>query len=189
MNRFSKLFWLAKRNFIRGSVLNYGAMLISAVAALVFFLYFQTGTGSSQATGPARYITGLLFWLVMFLCFIALFMVYFLNSRLRYHEIGVLRALGARRSYILLLFYLETVLFSFSGLLIALAGGVLISKLAPVRFLAALQQLVPDWGLSSVFSSSVSAVVLALLISIAAVSYPAALSCKTEPYNAIRNRE
>lgn len=189
MNRFTRILWLARKNFTRSSVLNYGAMLVSGVALLVFMTYFLINRNAVSKAGGAVQVIELLFWVVLLLCFVSLFMAFFINSRFRYHEIGVLRALGAGRGFIFFLFYFETFFFTAAGIAVACFGAVLIKSFGSEQLVALLNRLVNDWSFWNLARSGLSAFAVALFISFAAVSYPAWLSCRVEPYNAIRNRE
>ena len=95
----------------------------------------------------------------------------------RTREVGIRRALGARRSHIIVHFLAETVLLSVSGGLIGLALGVLIPM--GVSHIFDMQTVVTPWSLGLAFGiSAVVGIVFGL--------YPAIRAADLDPVEALR---
>lgn len=96
----------------------------------------------------------------------------------RTREIGIRRALGAKRRDIIIQFLTETVLLSGSGGIIGLAIGVLIPYLI-TRF-AEMETIIRAWSLMGAFGIS-------LLIGIVFGMYPAYRAAIMDPITALRH--
>ncbi|MEW5921357.1 MAG: FtsX-like permease family protein [Bacillota bacterium] len=105
-------------------------------------------------------------------------MLSFVRERTR--EIGILRAIGFRRSHLLQIIFLEALFVSIPGGAAGYTAGILISRLAG-PFLAQMQLQVP-WRLELALPAMLLAVVLALVSSSVAALKAAAL----EPAEALR---
>jgi len=106
------------------------------------------------------------------------------NERRR--EIGLLRAMGATKSYVFRLFFTETVLLAFLGGIIGVVGASLclawfqetLSQSLQIAFL---------WPSLPVVLSQISiALMIAILLAGGAAIWPALQASKLEPYDAIR---
>jgi putative ABC transport system permease protein len=95
----------------------------------------------------------------------------------RTHEIGVRRAVGARRSDVLRQFLVEAVIISFVGGLLGIAGGFGISRL--VAFMAGWSTIVTYGSILLAFAVSVT---IGLIFGI----YPAAKAAGLDPVEALR---
>ena len=113
----------------------------------------------------------------------------------RVAEVGTMRAIGAQRAFILLLFMLETmVLGAAAGLAGALLGVGVVELLSAIgipatndvmRFLYAGPRLRPDWSASNVLFG----LGVILIVSVASTLYPALVATRIQPVVAMRGRE
>jgi putative ABC transport system permease protein len=96
----------------------------------------------------------------------------------RTREIGIRRALGARRRDIIWQFVVETMILSGSGGLLGVAGGLLVALLIPYVFgISAIVQL---W-------SPLLAFTISLLVGVAFGAYPARRAAFMDPIQALRH--
>jgi len=103
--------WLAQRTFLRGSFSNLSTIFLVAVTSLTFFVWylhkflpnplFQSETITALMT--AEFI--LISFLVVNFC--SLFILFWLIHRARSHDVGLLRGIGGRRSFIFKLLLIE----------------------------------------------------------------------------------
>ena len=113
----------------------------------------------------------------------------------RVSEIGTLRAIGAKRSQVVIMFFLETILLGvLSGVVGMLIGGLLIEWWhqnglnAPnreLRFLFGGPKLYPELSLVHVLMGFVSV----LMVGVVSTLYPAILGASIQPVDAIRTGE
>lgn len=102
------------------------------------------------------------------------------NERIR--EIGLRRAVGARRSNILLQFMFETVVVTFAGGIIGIVIGGSVSFL--VAFIA--KYMGYDWDLVITPSSIILGCVVAIVVGLVFGLYPANKASKLDPMTALR---
>lgn len=109
---------------------------------------------------------------------VGIFTIMIIGVRERTGEIGLLRALGARKQQVLGLFLLEAMVLSAAGGLAGLAGGLGIAALVDAT--------VPALPVSYSPAFIVLAEVLAVVIGLVAGLLPAAHAARLEPVNALR---
>jgi len=98
----------------------------------------------------------------------------------RYHEVGLLKALGARRRHILVVFLAEAVLIALAGAGAGLAGGWgLVSAVQPL--VGALRLTPPPWA----FAASAA---VAAAVGVAFGVLPAVRATKLDPVAALHGR-
>jgi putative ABC transport system permease protein len=106
------------------------------------------------------------------------------NERRR--EIGLLRAMGATKSYVFRLFFSETVLLAFLGGIVGVIGASLGLAMFQDTLSSSLN-IIFLWPSLPVVLSQVSiALVIAVLLAGAAAIWPAFRASRLEPYDAIR---
>ncbi|HCC54409.1 MAG TPA: hypothetical protein DEQ20_05725 [Desulfobulbaceae bacterium] len=129
---------------------------------------------------------GLVLWLITV---ILIGIVFSMAVNERQREIGLLRAMGARRCDIFSLITIEAALLSLAGGLIGLAagGGLLLVCREPIRIAFKLPYLWPDTGY--ILLAALGALAVALISGVAAAAWPAFRSSRMEPYLAIRKGE
>ena len=127
-----------------------------------------------------------IFW-VTALLFVAVVFSMIVNERQR--EIGLFRALGAKKGYMFRLLITEAaILTTIGGLIGVLGGGVFIysfKNLITTKFQVAF--LWPSTTFIALLMGG--CILISLVTGILAALYPAALSARMEPYNAIRKGE
>lgn len=125
-------------------------------------------------------------WIVTLVLITVVFSM-IVNERQR--EIGILRALGARKGTIFFLIMSEAVIVSFAGGMCGIAAGGIFLTAAKGPVMAAFK--LPYVWPESTFIAAIGGVVVALsvLTGAAAVVYPAFRSSRMEPYEAIRKGE
>lgn len=192
MNAVQRILWLARRNFTRGLFWNFASVFLVSVSSLVFlgmYLFlFHPNPAFITRHVQFSWLTGWMMAVILLIAFIALLVIFYLINRVRYHEIGVLRGIGAQRSYIFLMILFE-ILFvvgagSFFGLLIGIVLGNLGSDGLSLLF-----RLPPGFqGVLGIAACALLAVLSIALVAILAALFPAIVTCSIEPYTAIRNR-
>lgn len=151
-------------------------------------------------------IVGQLIIVIRVVLYIAIFIIFsvalvIINNSMvmatmeRVQEVGTMRAMGAQRAFILMLFVLETLTLGLvTGALGVVLGVGVIELLGSVgipatndvmRFLYAGPRLHPDWSLANVLFGF--GVILA--VSVASTLYPAIVATRIQPVVAMRGRE
>ncbi|MFC1610577.1 ABC transporter permease [Myxococcota bacterium] len=151
-------------------------------------------------------IVGQLIVVIRIVLYVAIFIIFLValaiinNSMLmatleRTSEIGTMRALGARRSFVMMVFFLETLILGVvAGVVGALAGGAVVGLLGTsgipaandiMIFLFSGPRLFPEVGASNV----VFALVVILLVSLASTLYPALMAARVQPVVAMQAKE
>lgn len=189
VNQFQRVVWLARRNFVRGTFSNLATIFLVSVNCLVFFIWylhkFAANPALASDTSAFLALSELLLIVLLVMNFFSLLVIFWLINKVRYHEIGLLRGIGARRSFIFKLLLVETQFIVLSSGVLAILLGVLFVKtqgqvLAPFFAPVGLGTLLLAGG-AALGSTMVAATLAAL--------YPAIVICSVEPYTAIRNRE
>jgi len=193
VNQLQKVRWLARRNFIRGSFSNYAAMLLVAINALAFFGYYlhrflpNPLYEGEQAAALKAAESVLVVCIAM--NFLSLVVIFWLITRGRYHEIGLLRGIGARRIFIFSLLFVETQMTVLCGVVLAALLGFVCTRLG----LDTLQPFFGDLAGEGAFARALLAFLAAFAsaegIAMLALLYPALNICGIEPHTALRNRE
>lgn len=116
-------------------------------------------------------------------------LVFALAANERTRELGLLRAMGARRSFVFGLIFLEALTLAAAGAVVGLgfsaASVLMFSRLIAARY--EVPMAAPELGeLARVFAVAAA---LAIAAGIAAALYPAARAAKQEPYEAMRRAE
>jgi ABC-type lipoprotein release transport system permease subunit len=185
--------WLARRNFSRGASLNLAPIVIVTVNCLAFFAWYlyrflPNPVFSGEKTEAFAAVE---FFLIVCLCmnFLSLFVIFWLVNRARYHEIGLLRGIGARRMYIFKLLLMETQFMVLCSAVLAIVLGFVLAILQGEMLQPFFGNLTGGGaflrGVLAAFAAIASTAVTAAL----AVLYPAFVACRIEPYNALRNRD
>ena len=193
MNAAQRILWLARRNFVRGSFWNFASVFLVAVSSLVFFcMYlFLFHPNPTFITRYVRFswLTGWMMALILLIAFIALLVIFYLINRVRYHEIGVLRGIGAKRSFIIMMILFEILFVVGAGSLLAVLFGILAGNIGGDAF--DLLFRIPSGfnGVLALTASGLLAILSISVVSIIAALFPAVVICSIEPYTAIRNRE
>jgi len=129
---------------------------------------------------------GAIVW-VMALLLIAVVFSMIVNERQR--EIGLFRAMGAKKGFMFRLIIAEAALLTTAGGVIGVAGGaalVFSFKNLIVAELNVPYLWPPAWFIAALLGGCV---VVSLITGVLAALYPAAMSARMEPYNAIRKGE
>ncbi|HPN83254.1 MAG TPA: FtsX-like permease family protein [Spirochaetota bacterium] len=189
MNQFQRVVWLARRNFVRGTFSNLAAIFLVSINCLVFFMWylhrFSPNPAFSGQQSPMMGLSELLLVVLLAMNFFSLLVIFWLINRVRYHEIGLLRGIGARRLFVFKLLLVETWFIVLSGAVLSVILGFIVVQargevLAPFFATAGFGSLIASVG--AALGSTLVAATLAAL-------YPAIVICSVEPYTAIRNRE
>ena len=194
MNQLQRVVWLARRNFIRGSFSNLATIFIVAVSCLVFFVWYlhrmlpAPAAAGASATGMLA-TSEMLLVVLLVMNFFALLVIFWLINRVRYHEIGLLRGIGARRFYIFLLLLVETWFIVLFGAILAVILGFIIGKTQGELFAPFFGSITGTDGVLAILGSAGLALLSTMLGATLAALYPAVVICGIEPYSAIRNRE
>ena len=193
MSQVQRFMWLARRNFSRGFVSNLAPIFLITVNTLVFFawylhMFLPNPLSSGEKTEVFMAVE---FFLMVCLCAncLSLFVIFWLLNRARYHEIGLLRGIGARRMYIFKLLLMETQFMVVCGALLSVILGFILALLKG----DVLQPFLGNMAGGDVFLKGLLAALAAfgstMVTATLAVLYPAFVACRIEPYNALRNRE
>lgn len=189
MNQFQRVVWLARRNFFRGSLSNLSAILLVSVNCLVFFIWylyrFTPNPGFAAGNPQSLGLSELLLIVLLVMNFFSLLVIFWLINRVRYHEIGLLRGIGARRLFIFKLLLVETQFVVLAGTLIAALLGFGLAQLYEDLW----RPFFSSASLGSVLIAGAAALGSTMLTALLAVLYPAIVMCSIEPYTAIRNRD
>jgi lipoprotein-releasing system permease protein len=181
---------LARRNFFRGSIWNYASVFLVAISFLAFFgMYLHIFHANPGYRSQPGWLTGVLMAVILLVSFISLVVIFYLINRVRYHEIGVLRGIGAKRSFILAMLLFEILFIVLFGTLLAVLLALLLSALVPVEM--GLLFRMPDGfpGVLAFAGTGLLAFASVLVVSVLAALFPGLVICGIEPYTAIRNRE
>ena len=145
----------------------------------------MTRTVQSQLTGLIQsiYIAAGATWMITVVMIAAIFSMS-VNERSR--EIGLLRALGSTRRFVLALITLEgTMLTIIGGVLGIITGWIIIYDFG--SFTSDAMQLTFDWpSISQIVILIVECIAISTAIGVLASAYPAYKSSRMEPYAAIR---
>ena len=193
MNQLQKVRWLARRNFIRGSFSNFAAILLVAINALAFFGYylhrFLPNPLYAGEQGAALKAAEFILIVCIVMNFLSLIVIFWLITRGRYHEIGLLRGIGARRIFIFSLLFMETQMTVLCGMVLAALLGFGCTRMG----FEALQPFFGDMAGDGAFVQALLAFLAAFasaeIIAMLALLYPALIVCRIEPHNALHNRE
>lgn len=193
MGFLQRVVWIARRNFSRGSVWNIASVLLVAISCLTFFTFFlfqfQPNPEFLRRYRSVLWLAEWLLSVIIFLNFFALLVIFYLINRMRYHEIGVLRGIGARRPFIFLMVLFEIQLMVLAGALVAVLLGILLVNLWG-KTIAQLILVQPGFeGVGNIILSILLSLLSTGLVSSLAALYPALVISSIEPYTAIRNRE
>lgn len=190
MNALQRVIWLARRNFFRGSLWNYASVFLVAVSFLAFFgMYlhiFHPNPGFQSRPG---WLTGVLMGVILLVSFISLVVIFYLINRVRYHEIGVLRGIGAKRSFILAMLLFEILFIVLFGTLLAVLLILLLAGLAGAEMGLLFSMPAGFSGALAFAGTGLFTFVSVLAVSVLAALFPGLVICGIEPYTAIRNRE
>ncbi len=189
MNQFQRVVWLARRNFVRGTFSNLATIFLVSVNCLVFFMWYLHRLAPNPAFSgdrlPVLGLSELLLIVLLVMNFFSLLVIFWLINRVRYHEIGLLRGIGARRLFIFKLLLVETQFIVLSGAVIsAVLGFVLVQAREDV-----LAPFFASAGFGTVLAAGAAALGSTMVAATLAALYPAIVICSVEPYTAIRNRE
>ena len=192
MNALQRILWLARRNFVRGSFWNFASVFLVAVSSLVFFcMYlFLFHPNPTFITRYVRFswLTGWMMALILLIAFIALLVIFYLINRVRYHEIGVLRGIGAKRSFIFMMIFFEIFFVVAAGAVLAVLLGFIGGRLGGDAFDLLFRIPAGFKGFLAVSASGLLAVVSITLVAVTAALFPAVVICSIEPYTAIRKQ-
>ena len=188
-----RFMWLARRNFYRGALSNLAPIFLVTVNCLSFFVWYLYRFLPHPVLAGERIdaFAAVEFFLIVCLCvnFLSLFVIFWLINRARYHEIGLLRGIGARRMYIFKLLLMETQFMVICSAGLAVVLGFVFALLKG-------DMLQPFFGVMTGGDAFLKGVLAALaaiastaLSATLAVFYPAFVACRIEPYNALRNRD
>jgi len=131
------------------------------------------------------------FLLVVFAGIIAIVNILIISIYERTGEIGTLRAIGATKKYILSLIFIENLILSFLGGLLAITGGEIIRQIINRTHIAisnsVVQSLMGGTVLKLSFSPSVAFISLltALVLGIISTIYPVRMALSIEPVTAV----
>jgi len=117
---------------------------------------------------------------------IILMVVFSMSANERRREIGLLRAMGARKIHIFQLFFMEFMGITLLGGLFGILGGGGLLILFKNKIMASLDLLYIWPDLPTVFQVFVLTFLVALLVGLAAGLYPSIKAAKMEPYQAVR---
>lgn len=95
----------------------------------------------------------------------------------RTREIGIRRALGAKRYHITAQFLVETLMLSIGGGILGIVGGIALAKL--VTFFAGFETIVPLWGVLLSF-------IVSATVGVCFGLYPARAAAELDPIEALR---
>jgi hypothetical protein len=189
VNYLQRVRWLARRNFIRGSFSNFAAMILVAINALAFFGYYLHQFLPNPLYADERAAVMNVAEFIIMVCiamnFLSLVVIFWLITRGRHHEIGLLRGIGARRIFVFFLLFMETQMTVLCGAVLAAVVGFILGSFG----FEALQPLFGDLAFGKAFLAFLAAFGSAEIIAMLALLYPALKVCRIEPYNALHNRE
>lgn len=117
---------------------------------------------------------------------IILTVVFSMSANERQREVGLLRAMGAKKSHIFQLFLAEFMTITMLGGLFGVLGGGSMLILFKNNIMAALNLLYIWPDLSTVLQVFSMTFIVALLIGVGAGLYPSLRAAKLEPYQAVR---
>lgn len=187
------MFWLARKNFLRSSQWNIATTLICTVSIIIFFLFYLFHNIPNKLfltqIENSFWLVNFLVTVILFLNFISLMSIFYLINRVRSHEIGVLRGIGAKRGYIFLMVMAETqlivIMASVFALIISIAAVSLWGKFLKDIF------TIPSGirGFFSIFFTALLSILSTSVISFFAALYPAFNISISEPYSVMRRRE
>jgi len=188
-----KVIWLARRNFVRGSFSNLATIFFVAVNSLAFFLWylyrFLPDSLYTSDSSPVLMAAESILIVCLFMNFLSLFVIFWLVNRSRYHEIGLLRGIGARRVYIFKLLLVETQYIVLCGGLLAVVLGLLTAAFKGEILQTFLGGMAGGGLLLEGLLAALAALASTAITASLAVLYPAFVLCRIEPYNALRNRD
>ncbi len=190
MNKLQKAFWLAKKNFIRGVFVNIASVLLIVVSNLVLFSYFLVRFNISDLQCTQNFVLITVFtFVILFVVFISLIAIHSLNIKARYHEIALLKGIGAERSFIkMMLFseigFLAVVAMLFSSILIIIAVAFFGNSVFTF-----INSVVKNVGAFNVLLVALLSFVINIIIVFLSVIMPIQVVSRIEPYFAIRKRE
>ena len=151
-------------------------------------------------------IVGQFIWVIRFFLYFAIFIIFLValviinNSMVmatmeRVTEIGTMRALGAQKRTVLVMFLLETIVLGLiAGVAGSLLGAAAIQAMAAqgipathdvLVFLFGGPRLYPDFGLSNLLN----AVLVITVVSIISTAYPARVATQIQPVTAMQAKE
>ncbi len=193
MTFLQRVLWLSRRNFLRGTVWNIGSIFLIAIVTLVFFAFvlfsIQPNPAFIEQYGSVLWLAEQLLVVILVGSFISLLVIFYLINRVRYHEIGVLRGIGAKRSFIFFMIVFEIQFLVLTGALLSVLIAVLLAVAGGDKLAGIFKIADGLLGWANILLSMFLSVVCASVASILAALYPALVISSIEPYNAIRNRE
>jgi len=193
LNFLQRVLWLARKNFFRGSLWNIAAIFLTAISCLVLFSFFLFRIQPNQLLiskhAGMLWMPELLLTVIIVLNFVSMLAIFNLITRVRYHEIGLLRAIGSRKTFVFFLLLFETFFIVAAGFLVSVLFAFLVHQIDST-LITKLFQITPGFkGVLNIIASGLLAMFATAIIAMLAASYPAFSICRIEPYNAIRNRE
>jgi ABC-type lipoprotein release transport system permease subunit len=168
-------------------------MILVAINALAFFGYylhrFLPNPLYTNERAAALQAAEFILLVCIAMNFLSLIVIFWLITRGRYHEMGLLRGIGARRIFIFSLLFVETQMTVFCGMVLAALLGLGLAKMG----FEALQPFFGDMAADGAFVKALLAFLAAFasaeIIAMLALLYPALKICRIEPHSALHNRE
>ena len=146
-----------------------------------------------EADSSGHYIIiGVLYIIISFGLFGTLLMMIFERK----HELGILIAIGMKKSLLALILLLESILISLIGCIVGIIGGILIVKwftINPIHLTGEIKQVYEDYGIESViyFSNQgqifIAQTFIVLALSILLAFYPGYKVMKLKPVEALNS--
>jgi putative ABC transport system permease protein len=142
-----------------------------------------TGAGGPQgAGGPAR--TAWLLSLSLLVCMVGICNAMLMSVMERFREIGTMKCLGALDSFILKLFFLESLFLGAAGTLLGALLGMSLTLLTLRNSYGPLAWTLFPW--TSALLITAASIVIGLLLTAAAALYPAHKAARMQPIAAMR---
>jgi putative ABC transport system permease protein len=165
-----------------------------AIAFLAYIWMTRAGgaaiaarVGSSAAQTAASGATARTVWLLalsMLVCLVGISNAMLMSVLERFREIGTMKGLGALDSFILKLFFLESLFLGATGAVAGVVLGGVLALLALWRDYGSAAWEHMPWGMLAAISAA--AVVVGLVVTAAAAAYPAYRAARMEPIAAMR---
>lgn len=146
-----------------------------------------------EADSTGHYIIiGILYFIISFGLFGTLLMMVFERK----HELGILIAIGMKKTQLALVLIIESIMISFIGCFTGVIGGVLVVKwftINPIHLTGELKEVYEDYGIESVifFSNQETIFIvqslIVLILSVVLAFYPGFKVMKLKPVEAINS--
>jgi len=189
LNKLQKAFWLAKKNFIRGVFANISSVVLLAVSNSVLFFFILLKINSSDTLTIDFMLPTLFAFILLFIVFISLLAIYALNIKVRYHEIALLKGIGAEKNFIKMMLFSEIGFLSIVSIIISVLLIILSFVFFGRTIFLYIKPLVESGGLSSVVFAGIFSIGINFALAFLSVVLPIGMVSRIEPYFAIRKRE